>query len=640
MFNSLIERRNIIFCIIAFLPFVSVLCPLGVFQESDLVFFGIWFLAGVYSIILFFMDSNGLFISRLSLGFFLLSAVSIIGVFQTGLKALGGINEIREGTATFIALGVLAAVRKRETIGNTPFWLAPFIYGILTMFGHYSWMYLGWKTYIFLDIAAFPMLASLPLYINFRKSLSDSKNVWDAAFIAGFSLLLFYCDNKAAIIACICAFVFVYFLPIGKKYINFLPRNDGFYISTGLAYIACSILICWIFFPILPPQLQSRTMLGIVTIFQHFQNFSISKFMHIIFGYGWGSYQEFPVLNIFNLENFSMYADGNLKPNWEFVQRNLLHSHNFIIETLVSSGLIGVGLILTMIYKWIQSIDSKDWSGRFFIVSYFILLSAWFQTLPVLIFSLMALILVKNDSFSIKVPRFIFLGFGLFLIIFSCAELWSSLSLNRYKPKSIATFEQDISKFIDDPAHQYDKWSTYKASNMIIGSYSGFLSGTAHIDKKYLPGLEKVVINLAKDYLDSFQKNSLVSSIHTINLFNTFASLKNVNVLANPEFFKIFKTLVAEHVHRFPERVDMSIGFLNLCFDKIENIIEVDKMSDIVLQSAPNHPVGLWFKGLAGLTRGNVKKQSLEKMQLAVKLGLCRFMPIDKQVLLSLGIQK
>ena len=62
-------------------------------------------------------------------------------------------------------------------------------------------------------------------------------------------------------------------------------------------------------------------------------------------------------------------------------------------------------------------------------------------------------------------------------------------------------------------------------------------------------------------------------------------------------------------------------------------------MANIVLEAAPGHPVGLWFKGLSGLTLGIEKKESLEKMQLAVKNGLCRFMPIPKELLKSLSVK-
>ena len=82
----------------------------------------------------------------------------------------------------------------------------------------------------------------------------------------------------------------------------------------------------------------------------------------------------------------------------------------------------------------------------------------------------------------------------------------------------------------------------------------------------------------------------------------------------------------------------MAIGFLNLCFDKMENMKETADMADIVLEAAQEHPVGLWFKGLSGLSLGIEKKQSLEKMQLAVKKGLCRFMPIPKELLKSMGV--
>lgn len=629
---------NKYFYLLVFLPFAPVIWPTGVFQESDLAFFGLWLMAGVYAVALGFSKAQHFKISILSCGFFLLAALSVIGVFQNGFAALGGVNEIREGTATFLALAILIIVGKQSDMQSLPLWLVPVAYCVLTIAGYYGCLHL--KTYIFLDIAAFPLLASLPMYVAFRKSLTAFRRLWDVVFATIFYLLLVYCTNDAAIVGCMCAFVFVFLLPLAKKFITFLPRNDGWYIVCGLGFIAVMILVSQLFLSSLSSPLQSRVLLGMVSVSQYFDQFSLLKFFHLLFGYGWGSYQEFPVLNLFSIENFSMYADGNFKPNWEFLERNLLHSHNLILETLVSSGLVGIGLLLIIIYKWVENIDPSDWAGRFFVVSYLILLSAWFQTPPVLIFSLFAMILVKeNTGYSFQISRFAWVGCGLFLIVFSCVELWSSLALNKHKYKTIQSFEEDISKFINDPAHSYDKLSTYKASNMIIGRFSRGLSAVTETDTQYLPGVEKTIVWLAQDYLNSYQKRNVVSSVHIINLCNTYVSLPKVSISSDSEFFKVFKKTLIEHLSRFPMRADMAIGFLNLCFDKMENIKETDEMTDTILAVAPDHPIGLWFKGLSGLTLGIEKKQSLEKMKSAVKTGLCRFMPIPKEILKNLSVQ-
>lgn len=636
-----INLANKFFCLLVCIPFFSVFWPMGMFQESDIAFFGLWFVAGI-GVFLFINNFNTLKLPVVSYFFLVMALLSVLGAFQNDLVALGGINEIREGAATFLACSIIIVIGNHLNLQYLPLWLAPIAYGLLTIIGHYDWIHYGWMTYVFLDIAAFPLLASLPMYVIFRSSLKTSQHLWDAAYLAAFSFLFFYCDNKAAIIALLCALIFVYVLPLAKKFLSFLPRKDGGYIVFGLGFIAVMILISWTFFSQIPPQLQSRTLLGIVTVFHYFDNFTFSKLFHVLFGYGWGSYQEFPVLNLFRLENFTIYSSGSFNPNWEFLQRNLLHSHNLVLETLVSMGVVGVGVLLVFIYKWIESIDKKDWAGRVFIVSYLILLSAWFQTPPVLIFLLIAIALVKESTTSsITIPRFIWMGIGAFLIAFSCVELWSSVSLNKYQFKSIQSFEHDISKFINHPAHSYDKRSTYKASNMIIGGFSHGLSGLTKADVKYLPDVERSIVLVLQDYLNSPQQRNVVSSVHVINLCNTYASLQKVNILSKSDFFKLFKTIVLKHIAKFPERADMSIGFFNLCFDKLDNIKEVNEMADAVLSVMPNHPVGLWFKGLSGLSSSGVEKmQSLEKMRLAVKLGLCRFMPVPKELLANLGIQQ
>jgi len=628
---------NTYFYLLAFLPFIPVIWPFGTFHESDFAFFGLWFVAGLYAFFFGFRKNDKLEVPVLASGFFLLAVFSILGIFQNGLTTLGGINEIREGTATFLAMAILLIVGKRSYIGKMPLWLIPVAYSVLTILGYHG--LLRTKPYVFLDLGAFALLASLPMYVEFRKFLISLRGAWDIVYATIFYYLLFLLTNDAAIVGCLFALVFIFLLPITKKYIIFLPRKDGCYIVSGLVFIALVILFSYLFLPVLPSHLQSRALLGIVTISQYFDQITFSKFLHLLFGYGWGSCQEFPVLNLFTIENFSIYIDGNFKPNWELLHRNLLHSHNLIIESLVSSGLVGVGLLLTIIYKWVENIDFSDWSGRFFVVSYLIVMSVWFQTPPVLIFSLLAMSLIKEKiSYSFKIPGSLWFGCGLFLIVFSCTELWSSLVLNQHRYSNIQSFKEDVSKFINEPAHSYDKFSTYKCSNRVIGQFSYGLNTATAIDTKYLPEIEQAIVCLVQDYLGSYQKRNVVSSVHIINLCNTYVSLSNVNISKNSELFKVFKALVVKHISNFPERADMAIGFLNLCFDKMENMKETADMADIVLEAAQEHPVGLWFKGLSGLSLGIEKKQSLEKMQLAVKKGLCKFMPIPKELLKSMGV--
>ncbi len=627
-----IRTGDLFFATLALLPFAPVVWPIGLFQESDLAFLGLWVIAGVCAM----RQARPIQVGILPIGWFTLALLSLIGICQNGLTSVGGINEIREGAATFLSLGIILACV--QSISTCPLWLAPMAYGALTIFGVYGWISLGWKTYIFLDIAAFSMLASLPIYIAFRTTVAEviQRNLWDSAYIASFSYLLFYGDNLAAVIACACAGAFVFLLPIARQRLKFLNQSDGFYVVSGLSFIAVMVLVSWKFLNYLPPQLQSRTLLGVVTILQYLDNFSFAKFMHLLFGYGWGSYQEFPVLNVFTLEHFSMYSNGVCKPNWEFLERNLLHSHNLILETLVSSGLVGVGVLLTFIYKWVQNIETQDWSGRFFMVSYLILLSAWFQTPPVLLFCLLAMSLIKEKiTYEFRIPRLVWLISGGFLIVFACTEFWTSYSLDKHKFNNLQTFDGDTADFINDPAHIYDKISTYKASNMVIGRAIEIMRN-APVSSS---AIENCIVNLTQDYLDSYQKRNVVSSVIIINLCNTFVNLAKVQIDTTSTFFKLFKTTLLEHLARFPERADMTMGFLNCCFDKLQNATELELMAEAVLKAAPDHPVGLWFKGLAQLSMGVEKIQALAKMRKAVASGLLRFMPVDAAVLQGLGIQ-
>lgn len=632
MIKKNINIQHSFYYILLLIPFISIIYPVGFFHESNWSFFGLWLVAGT-SIIL---HRDSIEVGFLPIIFLSLALLSTVGVFQNGLTSLVGINEIREGTFTFLSLAIILSTLRPKH--HFPAWIFPILYSLITIFGFYGWKHLGWKTYVFLDISAFPTLASLPMYVHFRNyTNTKNKGLFDALYISLFLYLIYYGDNHAAILACGCAAIFVFLLPLSKKYLKFLPSNDGFYIVSGLSAIALLVLLSWKFFSYIPLQLQSRTLLGIVTVLQYFDNFTFTKLMHLLFGYGWGSFQEFPVLNLFGIENFSVYNDTIYKPNWEFLERNLLHTHNFILETMVSSGLVGVVILLIFIYKWIQNIDPADWSGSFFIVSYLIFLSAWFQTPPVLIFCILAMASIKEKViYKFNIHRTVSVSLGIILIFFSCTEFWTSYSLSKYRFSDIKNFEADTTAFINDPAHMYDKISTYKVSNKVID----LAIVAVREAKPSTAEIEVGIITLVEDYLGSYQKRNVVSSVHIVNLCNTYVTLDNLNIELNSKFFKLFKSTLLEHLSRFPERADMTIGYLNFCFNKLKNPTELEFMADAVLKASPSHPVGLWFKALAELSRGVNKQQALTKMKNAISKGLLRFMPIEKEILQGLGMQQ
>ena len=237
--------------------------------------------------------------------------------------------------------------------------------------------------------------------------------------------------------------------------------------------------------------------------------------------------------------------------------------------------------------------------------------------------------------YKINIPRSISVGVGIILIFFACAEFWVSFSLNKYKFSDINNFEADTTAFINDPAHIYEKISTYKTSNKIMECAILAVRDA----KSASPEIENSVAKLTEDYLNSYQKRNVVSSVHIINLCNTYVTLKNEAIDVNSSFFKLFKATLLEHLSRFPERADMTIGYLNFCFNKLQNPKELEFMADAVLKVSASHPVGLWFKALAQLCRGIDQQHAITKMKNAVSGGLLRFMPIEKEILKGLGIQ-
>jgi hypothetical protein len=631
---------NIIFSFFLFLPFIPILFPYGTYQESDLAIAGIWCAGGLSAI--YYGLKRKITLTPISAMWIAMSALSLLGILQNKLGTLTGINDIREGTFTFFAI-CMCIVFCKEHINKTnfSFWIFPLAYGVITVLGFYGWRDFGWKTYNFLDVYGFAMLASLPMYIDFRQKITQ-KILWDCAYTSCFALLLFYCDNKALNLACVVGLFFVFVWPIIKNKLSSLPKKDGIYVASGLVVLSIFILLSWFFFRYLPLQLQSRTMLAIVTILHFFDHFSLKELFHLIFGYGWGSYQQFPVLNIFQLDHFTVYTDNSYKPNWEFLERNLLHSHNIVIETFISAGLLGVSLLTYGIYKVTNHLSNKDYIGRFYWVSFLLLYSAWFQMPTTIPFTVMAMALMKEDiSFNFKLPKIPTCLFGIFLITFACWDFYASYKLVTRAHENIKTFANEMNEFLTDKSHAYDQWTGGKCSNYVMGNATATLSKfDSAKDSKYVADIELSVIAAVEDFMKSPQNKNLVTFVHLINLCNALANLKNNQVQLSKKFDAVFKELVLQFLILFPSRADMAMGYLNWKFDILHDFTAAEIMANGVLNAYPNHPLGLAIKSLIGLSRGENPQPHKNSLIIAIKSGLNRFMPVPPEMLQALGIQK
>ena len=631
---------SLIFSFFLFIPFIPVLIPYGTYQESDLAIASIWCAGGLSAI--YYGLKRKITFTPISALWLAMACLSIIGIFQNNLGTLTGINDIREGTFTFFSICVCIVFAKEHIQkSNFPLWIFPLAYGALTVLGFYGWRDFGWKTYNFLDVYGFSMLASLPIYIDFRNKITQ-KTLWDTLYISCFALLLFYCDNKALNLACIVGLFFVFAWPILKNKFPILPKKDGIYVAAGLIILAIFILLSWFFFQKLPLQLQSRTMLAIVTVLHFFDHFTLKELFHLIFGYGWGSYQQFPVLNIFQLHHFTVYADNSYKPNWEFLERNLLHSHNIVIETFISSGLLGVSLLTYGIYKITNHIKNQDYVGRFYWVSFLLLYSAWFQMPTTIPFTVIAMALMKEDiSFNFKLPKIPTCLFGVFLITFACWDFYASYKIVTRSHETVKNFSKEMNEFLADKPHKYDQWTTGKCSNYVMGNATASLANfDAAKDSKYVPDIELSIIAAVEDFLESPQNKNVVSFVHLINLCNSLANLKNNQVSLSKKFDTVFKELVLRFLTLFPARADMAMGYLNWKFDVLHDFIAAETMADAVLKAHPNHPLGLAINSLIGLSRGENPQPHKNSLITAINNGLNRFMPVPPEMLKALGIQK
>ena len=675
-----------IFIAFFFLPLAAI--PpfrIGFFEQLESIFVSLWFcgfFAGVWNLLFYYKYPNlttvlwRLPVIWTPLPLMILSMFRSI-FLPTPLLSWVGNPQLVDGIFTIISLMFIAPplillikLKPLKKIIFFTFIVSALILATLTIIGNLESPFLHyrawkWAPLFFADFLGYLVPCLIVMTWKYR-TLVQQRYVHYMHYLFSFVVIILvthYSCNKTVYYA-LCVGLITYpilRIPIFPKII--FQRKLTFILFSAMIFMTIGILLCDQFqaeitLLHLPyPTLESRMHLGKMIFLDLFlRPWDTSFFTDIFFGRGWGSYHNNLASNAFLDSTFGIFSSGQWKPTCEFLTRDLINSHNILLEYFNATGLIGLSLFAYSKYLMILSLRKNDFFvGTIFLLSTSVLFVFWFQMPNTLPYMLMSTLLLFSNATVLKLPIMIqnfrdllistklwvfmvFSGTGMLLFIITF-HLYSQLNITN--------------KFcIDKPEQNYEEAIDFFQSPLMKADhiFGGFRhTGMANlISDKIINDIEtkkthhirqsvEQLITIADVLIASYKgnKNSLLTSM------NIYSSISNnmPNVEKTDHFIKKWHALANTLLHYLPYRSDIMIPYLSY----LTHTKQWDRLNIVAnkLQKVNhNDPIATWYKGLYLLSFDHSYYDGILMLQKALKLNIVRFLPIPENEIDKINSQQ
>ena len=352
-------------------------------------------------------------------------------------------------------------------------------------------------------------------------------------------------------------------------------------------------------------------------------------------GHGWGQTRDAI------LANATTVGESFLKPTWDVLWRNYIHSNNWLIEALYSTGLPGTILTLGLF------IALSAYSARpfypyavIFGASYAILNSLWFQLAFSLPFVALALASVSETNYrnGVKssggvIPRLIAGCFvGLFVI-----QVCAGLGLLGFGLRVA-----DAKESLTAPSKMNETWTFPRDFRSGENAFSSFVLseirnlsllpvGTIASHEKV-----KIISNLLQELEVRVEGARSVDLVLAGNI--VFSELHYNPSLARllpavPVKTNSWRKWVSRAMDVAPHRTDVLIPFFSNLLSE-GNVSLLLELTQKILYQIPGDPIGNYYKGATLVVSSKYKDRQMGIKYLREGLiqGIERYMPIDPKL--------
>jgi hypothetical protein len=596
-------------------------------------------------------------------GWLPLIALSILAsLFQAApLLSYTGSPQLADGIATFLSLLFLSPIfilltrmPKHKMLIISLAVIVSGTVAVLSVLGSHitpfpSLKYWAWAPVFFPDYLAYFAIALGVIYAHFRPALKF-KGASDVILISIIAAISYYADNKALLAGYGLA-LFTYAaikVPLFNRFTA--AQKLAAFLFTGLMTLTLFIAFYGQLSPLLPDPLQ-----GITTIESRTQLIEaiIAPFLHegvwkhdltaLLIGHGWGEYNNTIVSNMTLSPHFSLYNGETFIPSWEFVNRDLVNSHNIFIEHFLAIGLIGLGLFCYVQYKIMTQLRSGHLGvGTFYSVTLGILLIFWFQLPHTLIMTTLAYCILFSktppQSKALNYKKSLLVVCVLSSVVLTTLALVQSVSAYMYTYKVALKKGDDlfanIEKTFNTPWFAYDRLASGIRTRQLARSLANqvffYLKNDAH--PLNAEGTQKIV-NIAH-YLQTRvpQGSNRTALLLSMNLFAELSTTPETkeHLYSNPQAFDVWHRAAALVAQHLPFRSDIFIPYLSMVLER-HSFDPVLHYCHYFIQQNPSDAIAHWFLGTVYLQDDSTYEKGLCYLNYALDQNVLRFMPLPPE---------
>ena len=349
-----------------------------------------------------------------------------------------------------------------------------------------------------------------------------------------------------------------------------------------------------------------------------------------IAGHGWGHTQGELYRNL--TESGASLLDNR----WDFLWRNIFHSHNLVLELLYETGVLGLSAFFVLLASLIVfTPPEKRAIAVFFVAGYLLINSVWFEfahTVPALSLAVFS-IMEKPLRYARPVSKYRILALaGLGGTAICCTVVAASLYQfdSKVAPYKMHHFVLPRADFptasfpIDPRGDEFIRASVYRevARKIDIGIQNvneGMPASSA---------LKRILDDIETRIATTQNPDLILVGLVIFNegYFNKYREWIRP-VVQGREL--LWGRLARRHLELAPKRVDVLVVYLSWLVANKE-LQQARRLIAKVLDRNPNEPIATYFQGVIATqdSAQDAKRRGLQSIGRAVQLGVEKYLEV------------
>ncbi|WP_421879157.1 hypothetical protein [Pacificispira sp.] len=385
-----------------------------------------------------------------------------------------------------------------------------------------------------------------------------------------------------------------------------------------------------------PASLQSRVLIHELS-WAVLQDSSLAQ---LALGRGWGHVQAAYYSN-FLAADYPVY-----RQEWDFVWRDIFHSHNAAVETLLSAGVLGLTVHVIVFVTAIRYAARAQRGALWFLLLFYLAMGGlWFEfsfALPFLALAAVCCIVPDRPGSDQPEPAQKTIPAGRRV---ACMAAMAAMAV-----LFAVTFTRLAAFDIAVTAHKYDQIAETPEHALRFDAFPRDPRGSYFVESILMREIwrKRERLRDSRDWQDdALLARALLERTETVRSSTAAAPmlLVGLSVLNDLAFYQgaamqqiavenvnLWRALVERHWALEPKRTDVSVGY----FELLKQAGAFDRLAAETaqrLQQNPDDPVAVYYAALASLHKvpAERNRDAMRSILRAIDLGLDLILPIDPQ---------